>query len=355
MEEINGNQRKVILFRKKVFINPAPVFQLNFSGVALRSSLKQMATLQKICLVVFSCISTGIAAQVSWQNVDTMFAPLPQNFHVYKSTGSLDGTPFIAYYAEAILKDKHLNFTTDTTYKRRLTPKQFYEKNNNPLLVVNTTFFSFATNQNLNVVIKEGKLVSYNMHSIAGKGKDTFTYRHPLGSAIGINKKRKADVAWLFTDSAIRRPYVFQYPKTLMKDSFTSIRTRNFKVLTKQKWKMITAVGGGPVLVQNGEIKITNNEELKFTGKAIEDKHPRTAMGYTKDGRLIVMVIQGRSSDAAGATLMQVAKLLLDLNCEEALNLDGGGSSCMLINGKETIKPSDKEGQRPLPAVFIIK
>jgi len=37
------------------------------------------------------------------------------------------------------------------------------------------------------------------------------------------------------------------------------------------------------------------------------------------------------------------------------LNLDGGGSSCMLVNGKETIKPSDKEGQRAAPAVFIIK
>jgi len=39
----------------------------------------------------------------------------------------------------------------------------------------------------------------------------------------------------------------------------------------------------------------------------------------------------------------------------EALNLDGGGSSCLLINGKETIKPSDKEGQRPVPAVFMIR
>ena len=60
-----------------------------------------------------------------------------------------------------------------------------------------------------------------------------------------------------------------------------------------QKWKMKTAVGGGPVLLQNGEIKITNNEELKFAGKAIEDKHPRTAMGYTKDNKLIILVIEG--------------------------------------------------------------
>jgi exopolysaccharide biosynthesis protein len=53
--------------------------------------------------------------------------------------------------------------------------------------------------------------------------------------------------------------------------------------------------------------------------------------------------------------LQQEAKILLDLGCYEALNLDGGGSSCMLVNGKETIKPSDKEGQRPIPGVFIIR
>jgi exopolysaccharide biosynthesis protein len=49
------------------------------------------------------------------------------------------------------------------------------------------------------------------------------------------------------------------------------------------------------------------------------------------------------------------AKLLKDIGCIEALNLDGGGSSCLLINGKETIQPSDKEGQRPVPAVMLIK
>ena len=58
---------------------------------------------------------------------------------------------------------------------------------------------------------------------------------------------------------------------------------------------MRTAIGGGPVLLQNGEIKITNNEELKFAGKAINDKHPRTAMGYTKDGKLIILMIEGRN------------------------------------------------------------
>ena len=108
-------------------------------------------------------------------------------------------------------------------------------------------------------------------------------------------------------------------------------------------------------MLQKGEVAISNNEELKFAGKEIGDKHPRTCMGYTKNGKLIIMVIKGRYPDAAGATLIQEAQLLKNLGCEEALNLDGGGSSCMIINGKETIKPSDKEGERAVPGVFIIQ
>jgi exopolysaccharide biosynthesis protein len=78
-------------------------------------------------------------------------------------------------------------------------------------------------------------------------------------------------------------------------------------------------------------------------------------MGYTADNKLIILVIEGRNASAAGATLTQEAQIFKDLGCVEALNLDGGGSSCLLINGKETITVSDKEGQRPVPAVFIIQ
>ena len=119
---------------------------------------------------------------------------------------------------------------------------------------------------------------------------------------------------------------------------------------------MNTGVGGGPVLLQRGKIFITNEEERMFSGKAINDKHPRTAMGYTPDHKLIILVIEGRHPGIAeGATLLQEAQIFKSLRCVEALNLDGGGSSCLLINGKETIMPSDKEGERAVPAVFLIK
>jgi hypothetical protein len=323
-------------------------------------------------VVTFLLLSFGSIAQVKWVNTDADYAPLPATVQVFKTTDSLDGKPFIAFYIKAKLKDKKLDFTADTTLGRRLTPLQFYEKNEQPLVVVNCTFFNFDKNQNLNVVVKNGKLVAYNIHTIPMRGKDTLQYRHPIGSALGIDRKRNADVAWVYTDSAKSYPYARQGPWSAYKDSFnvfpstrlsknaiyleSDFGIRHQKPLPDlYKWKMKTAVGGGPVLIQNGEVKITNEEELKFSGKAINDKHPRTCMGYTNDGYLIIMVIQGRFPGIAeGATLEQQARLLIDVGCVEALNLDGGGSSCMLVNGKETIKPSDKGGERPVPAVFII-
>lgn len=314
--------------------------------------------------ILLSCSSM---AQLKWQNVDSLFQPLPSSVHVYRSTALLDGQPNIAYYVEADLKDKKLDFTMDTTWKRRLSPSQFYKKNDQPLLIVNSTFFSFTSNQNLNVVVKNKKLVGYNIHTVYGRGKDTFTYRHPFGSAIGISKKRNADIAWLYTDSSRSKPYALQGPVLPLKDSLpfytyqqavehSTLRSDHTAAVSLKEWKVKTAAGGGPVLLQQGEIRITNEEEIKFTGKAINDKHPRTAMGYTKDNKLIILVIEGRHPGIAeGVTLIQEARIFKELGCWEALNLDGGGSSCLLINGKETIKVSDASGQRPVPAVFIIK
>jgi hypothetical protein len=324
--------------------------------------MKLLLTLKLALIVPFVSFS-----QLKWKNVDSLYQPLPPSIHVYFSNDSLDGKPNIAYYAEVNLKDKNLNFTTEVGNGKRYTPSQYYKNEGNPLLVVNSTFFEFVHNRNLNLVVKNKKILAYNSNSIPGRGKDTMTYRHPFASAIGINKKRKPDVAWTYTDTANRFVYAMQTSMPPLKDSLKVLKYEYAKNATSNMsegkpsrpmkvWKMETAVGGGPVLLQNGEVKITNNEELKFSGKAIDDKHPRTAMGYTKDGKLIILMFQGRSPGIAeGASLKQQAKVFQSLGCWEALNLDGGGSSCLLINGKETIKPSDKEGQRPVPAVFVIE
>ena len=165
--------------------------------------------------IVFSItafISQSVFSQFKWINVDSIFQPIPHSVHIYKSISTLDGKPNIAYYVEANLRDKNIEFTTDTTYKRRLTPRQFFEKNDKPILVVNCTFFSFETNQNLNVVIHEGRMVSYNARFVKGKGMDSTEIYMPVLSAIGINNRRHADIAWVYSDSSLKLPVVYEYP-----------------------------------------------------------------------------------------------------------------------------------------------
>lgn len=305
---------------------------------------------------LFFLIPFAGKAQYSWVKADTSFGVLPQGVELFYSNDSLDGKPNKAFYCKVPIKNRDLIFSAKVGNGKRFTPSEYFQQHDQPFLVVNTTFFEFVQNRNLNAVVQEGKLVAYNVHSLPGKGKDTLTYRHAFASAIGITKNRKADVAWLYTDSSSRYPLASQTAIPFFKDSNAVVNPySSFSNYKMKKWKMQTAVAGGPVLIQNGKILITNNEEIRFPGNQINDKHPRTAMGYTADGHLIVMVVEGRNLGIAeGASLIQLARLLQSAGCWEALNLDGGGSSTMLINGKETIKPSDKTGQRSVPAVWII-
>jgi exopolysaccharide biosynthesis protein len=306
-------------------------------------------------------------ASINWQNRSSDFGPTPPGMEVYSFEGMYQNKAFRAFYVIADPGSGSLQIEHDTTQNRRLTPSGFYEKNNHPVLVVNTSFFSFKDNLNLNVIVNRGRLLAYNQHTIAGRGVDSGQYYHPLVSALGINKKGEMDVAWTFTAKNKRKPYATQLVPDLYKDSQYEFNLATAKKSTTtlshfsssmqlKRWKMQTVVGGGPVLVQNSSVNITNNEERKFAGKAIHDAHPRTAIGYTKEGKILVLVIEGRNPGvAAGATLTETAALLVQLGCVEALNLDGGGSSCLLINGMETIRPSDKEGQRAVPAAMIWK
>lgn len=75
-------------------------------------------------------------------------------------------------------------------------------------------------------------------------------------------------------------------------------------------------------------------------------------MGSINMGTLILFY-EGRNvtKGVKGMTLEEATNVLLEIVCIKALNLDGGGSSCMLINGKETIKPSDGKQRSVVTAV----
>ncbi len=312
-------------------------------------------------ILSLAIVPSTTVAQLDWQRMDSLFPGLPASIKVHRSLSPLNGRPSVVWYVEADLRERSLRFDTDTTYRRRLTPSRFYERNGGAFVVVNGTFFSFADNRNLNAVMRKGRLVSHNVMTVPGRGVDTLKYHGVTRSAIGIDRHGRADVAWLYTDSSRRRPTVFENAPVATLGSgqefpFGGLPESTLKASgMRRRWRVRTAIGGGPVLVHEGRRRVTNDEERMFVGRAADDLHPRTGMGYTAEGRLLIMAVEGRRKGVAeGASLREMADLFVSLGAREALNLDGGGSSCLLVMGRETIKPSDKEGQRAVPAVFLI-
>ena len=90
-------------------------------------------------------------------------------------------------------------------------------------------------------------------------------------------------------------------------------------------------IGGGPRLVRDGEVHITGEAE-RFQRDVLEGRAPRTALGFTADHKLLLVTVNGRQPGVSvGMTLTELAELMLELGAVNAMNLDGGGSTTMVI------------------------
>ncbi|HEY9885727.1 MAG TPA: phosphodiester glycosidase family protein [Vampirovibrionales bacterium] len=104
--------------------------------------------------------------------------------------------------------------------------------------------------------------------------------------------------------------------------------------------RMKHVIGGGPYLISKGQIVL--NEELEhFTNSSgVLKVAPRTAIGITKPGNLIWLTADGRQKDSVGLDLYELASLMKEIGIYEAMNLDGGGSTSMILDGEIVNSPS---------------
>lgn len=92
----------------------------------------------------------------------------------------------------------------------------------------------------------------------------------------------------------------------------------------------------GPALVDNGEITVDVNSEVARS----KTSNPRTAVGMIEPLHYIFVVSDGRTDESKGLSLFQLAGFMRDLGADTAYNLDGGGSSSMVFNGRIINKPT---------------
>lgn len=117
--------------------------------------------------------------------------------------------------------------------------------------------------------------------------------------------------------------------------------------------KIRTAVTGNVILMQNGLCTGTGNgSEMAVT------RHPRTAVGITGNGDVVIIEIDGRQSVSNGASYFDMVTVFRDFGCETAMNLDGGGSSTMVIRQSDGYKlmnsPSDGSMRSVQDALLVI-
>ena len=107
-------------------------------------------------------------------------------------------------------------------------------------------------------------------------------------------------------------------------------------------------LGGGPMLVDGGHVV------LGACSGSICAPNPRTAVGVTDDGRFLLVVADGRQPGySVGMTLNQLAVLMISLGAVRALNLDGGGSTTMVVKGAVANRPSDG-GERTVSTALLV-
>ncbi|HEV7474620.1 MAG TPA: phosphodiester glycosidase family protein [Pyrinomonadaceae bacterium] len=122
-----------------------------------------------------------------------------------------------------------------------------------------------------------------------------------------------------------------------------------------KKWEGAhTILGGGPQLIKDGKIAITNTQE-QITPAFVNDGHPRTAIAKLSSHQILLVTIDGRQrGEGIGMALTTLADLLLELGAVEAINLDGGGSTTMVIQNRIVNRPSDETGERPVSDAILV-
>ena len=171
--------------------------------------------------------------------------------------------------------------------------------------------------------------------------------KYGVGLRVIDNKITKASA------NAIEIPengYVISGPKSILYNLLDK-KDVDLSIKTNPDWDGVKhIISGGPYLVKNGEVFVDMTAQKL---QAIGGRNPRSAIGYTKDNNFIFVAVDGREGSSIGMTLMELANFMQSIGCVGAINLDGGGSTVMYVNGRVVNKPQ-QTGGIPLSNAIIL-
>ena len=286
--------------------------------------------LAPVAALALSSVVSAVAQTpaIHWQSMDALNADLPEAVRVF--AGSDPDIPLRAWYvsvrpdADSVRTEVLLS---DDESNRRERVSAF-AADTGACVVANGGFFSVerAPAVHAGLLVVDGVIEAPATRSVL-RGEIRY---ETARAALGLMPDG-FDIAWVTSrDGQLQAwseppPHVPGSPAKLEGEP--------------SPWPVEDALGAGPALVSNGQVRVRSNEEV-FFGSAIPNTHPRTAAGIRGDGTLLLVVVDGRQPVSRGVNLEQLAALMVDLGAEEALNLDGGGSSSLFVNGTLLNRPS---------------
>ncbi len=281
---------------------------------------------------------------MTWRAMQELNAGLPEGVRVFE--GRDEVLPLRAWYVRIDEPDPtivtRVVMSDDSTDNRETVSS--FTRDLGACVAINGGYFSMAQTpaRHVGLLLTEGRLIESATPSVV---RDSLRYE-TARAAIGFTADDRVEIVWATT----RDGAVYRWGRPPRHEPGRPAAPLPYD--DAEVWDVVDAVAGGPVLMAQGRIRVTANEEV-FFGTSIPRVHPRTAAGRTADGALILMVVDGRQPESRGVSLEELAMLMRDVGAVEALNLDGGGSSTLVVNGVRVNRPAGGTVEREVMSALV--
>jgi hypothetical protein len=272
-----------------------------------------------------------------WQPVDALNSELPEEIRVFAAEDP--EAPLRAWYTriDRAMVDRIRVLVADNVENRQ-TALEFAD-HAQACVVVNAGYFTMDRSPagHVGLLMKDGAILEPATRTV---NRDDVEYETARASVAFTDSG--LDIAWATT----RSDTLWRWPvPPAHREGRPALP---LEYVNARPWLSATsAIGAGPALVVNGRIRVTDEAEV-FFGTSIPQVHPRTAIGTTRNGDVILMVVDGRQDASRGVDLKELATLMREVGSYQAMNLDGGGSSTIVINGRVLNMPAGDTLLRPV-------
>ena len=275
------------------------------------------------------------------------YSSLPSSVEVYKTTSTMSGRNFNAWYA--IADPKEVDFrvmypetvgTTETVATQAANAGDCY-------VLINGAIFG---NYNIGAIITEGKMTQKWHGEIEGCYWATNSQLYQVTRAmIGVDASGNPGAYWVGVPWQ-NQFYYYTSPMTSVVGQAKYSQASNSYPYPAVSWTPYYGISCGPMLVYNDKIMVNHekagdyymtNYECWNESGVYYGNPDRTAIGITADGKIILFVCDGRITASQGAYLTELARIMKGLGCKYAMNLDGGGSTGMWVKGSGMINYKD--------------